>query len=83
MIIQEPWRRSNSFDYKFRSEVLAIQFGLLLDLFDDPILPLEDLYEQILHRRHVHPKRHRITVESTPSGNSVEGGGGSVERVNV
>lgn len=60
----EPRRRNNSIDDELGSKVLVEEIGLVLGLVNDPLLPLEDLHEQLLHRRHVsqkgHEKRERI-----------------------
>jgi hypothetical protein len=49
----EPGRRGNSVNEEFRGEVLVEEMGLVLGLVDNPPLPLEDLHEQLLYRRHL------------------------------
>ena len=49
----EPWRRGNFVNEEFGGEVLVEEMGLVLGLIDDPPLPLEDLHEQLLYRRHL------------------------------
>ena len=50
--VPEPWGRGNSVNKEFGGEVLVKEMGLLLDLVDNPRLPLEDLHEKLLYRRH-------------------------------
>lgn len=54
----EPRRRNDSIDNELGSEMLVKKIGLVLGLVDDPLLPLEDLHEQLLHRRHVSQNGH-------------------------
>ena len=48
----EPRRRGISINDEFRSEVFVQVNGLALGLLDNRSLPLEDLNEQLLYRRH-------------------------------
>lgn len=54
----QPRRRNNSIDNELGREVLVKEIGLVLGLVDDPLLPLEDLHEQLLHRRHASQNGH-------------------------
>lgn len=51
--VPKPSRRGNSIDERFGSKVLPVQLRLLVHLFDYRLLPLEDLRQQLLHRRHL------------------------------
>lgn len=48
----EPRRRGNSVNEEFGGEVLVEEMGLVLGVVDDPPLPLKDLHEELLYRRH-------------------------------
>lgn len=52
-LTEEPRRGRNPVDEESGGEVLVKEVGLVLDLVDDPLLPLEHLHEQLLHRRHL------------------------------
>ncbi|GER32839.1 Rho guanine nucleotide exchange factor 2 [Striga asiatica] len=62
----KPRGRFDSINDEFGSEVLAVQIGLLIHLLDYRILPLEDLDQQLLHRRHLPPPAVRSQIVHRP-----------------
>lgn len=58
--MEEPRRRGDSVDEEGGGEVLVEETGLVLDLVDDPVPPLENLHEQLLHRRRRSLFRHEL-----------------------
>lgn len=73
---EEPGRRGEAVDEEGGGEVLVEEAGLVLDLADDPVLPLEDLREQPLHRRR---PSSRVTIppwDSRTDGGEFEEGRG-------
>lgn len=49
---REPRGRGNSVNEEFESEVMIEEKSMVINLVDDLLLPLEDLQQQLLSRRH-------------------------------